>query len=228
MPDPVLQQEVLSVLVRDTQPALWEELSRRKRGAYREAFSAVANDARVLPNQKPAKLLDERFYLCERALHDAAVSAGAISSDQKIAINRWIYTIVRSGPVLMIQSYVPKLGDFSRPAKFREQHAALNDFLSRPQLKLGDVAPEIFEIGSIAGILVHGPLARGFNEASQGIGFLRFCVPSADYRRWEVDLPIADIIAAFGAHDVAPVQRDIATPKPRDRDQEKKDGEGAA
>jgi hypothetical protein len=227
MPDPVLQQEVLDVLLANTQPTLWDEVKRRNEGAYSEAFAAVQNDPRILPNQKAAKLLDERFYLCERALHDSATpETGAVSSGQKIAINRWVYTIVRAGPVSMIQSYVPTLRAFARPAKFREQHAALNDFLKRPQFALGDVPAELFDISSIGGMLVHGPLGRAFTAEDQKMGFLRFCVPSPDYRRWEVDLPVGQIIGAFGGRGETSAQRDIAKPKPRD--QEKKGGEKGA
>jgi hypothetical protein len=224
MPDPVLQQEVLDVLLAKTQPSLWEELNRRNDAAYSEAFAAVKNDARILPNQKAAKLLDERFYLCERALHDSATpETGAVSSGQKITINHWVYTIVRAGPVLMIQSYVPTLRAFARPAKFREQHAALNDFLKCPQFSLGDLPTEFFDISSIGGMIVHGPLGRAFTAEDQKMGFLRFCVPSPDYRHWEVDLPVGQIIGAFGVRGDTSTQRDIAKPKPRD--QEKKAGE---
>lgn len=228
MADPLLQQEVLAVVLRETTLPFWQEISQRKRWAYSEAFASVENDPRILPNQKQAKLLDERFYLCERALHDAAVAAGAVSSDQKVAINNWVYTIVRSGEVSVIQTYVPTPDDFARPAKFREQHAKLNDFLSRPQFALGDVSPALFDISKVAGILVHGPVGRPFTESFQRVGFLRFCVPSQDYKRWEVNLSVSEIIAAFGAAGIEPVQRDIANPKPRDRYEDKEDGRDIA
>ena len=77
----------------------------------------------------------------------------------------------------MVPSYIPKPVDFARPADFREQHAALNTFLSRPQ------SPTLFDIAQVAGILVHGPAGRAFNEDMQKLGFLRFCVPSQDYKR---------------------------------------------
>lgn len=229
MSDPLLQQEVLAKLLQETNSSFWQVLTQRKRWAYSEAFAAVYNDPRPLPDQKKAKLLDERFYLCERALHDAAIAAGAASSGQKIEINNWVYTIARVGSVSIIQSYVQTPDDFSRPAKFREQHAALNDFLSRPQFALGDVSPEIFEISEVAGIVIHGPRGRPFTEAFQRLEFLNFCVPSEDYKRWEVNLAVPEILAAFsGAEAASRPQRDIANPKPRERDQEKKDDEGTA
>ncbi|WP_129793399.1 hypothetical protein [Sphingosinicella sp. CPCC 101087] len=228
MSDPLLQQEVLATLLRETNLTFWQVLTQRKRWAYSEAFAAVDNDPRPLPNQKKAKLLDERFYLCERALHDAAVEAGAVSSDQKIAVNNWIYTVARVGAISIIQTYVQSPEDFARPAKFREQHAGLNDFLRRPQFALGDVSPAIFEISKVAGIIIHGPRGRPFTEALQRLEFLNFCVPSEDYKRWEVNLPVPEIVAAFNAAPAAQPQRDIATPKPRDRDQDKKDRKESA
>lgn len=229
VPDPLLQQEVLTTVLRETNPVFWNTLMQRNRWAYSEAFESVDKDTRPLPDQKKAKLLDERFYLCERALHDAALAAGAVSSGQKITINNWVYTIARVGAISIIQSYVPSQNDFTRPAKFREQHAALNNFLSRPQLALGDIAPEIFDISSVAGIVVHGPRGRPFTEAFQRLEFVNFCVPSEDYKRWEVNLSVSEILAAFAAEPVAPsAQRDIANPIPRDRDQDKKDAEKKA
>ncbi len=226
--DPLLQQEVLATLLRETSATFWQALTQRKRWAYSEAFAAVHNDPRPLANQKKAKLLDERFYLCERALHDAAIEAGAVSSDQKIAVNNWIYTVARVGSISIIQTYVQTPADFARPAKFREQHAALNDFLSRPQFALGDVSPALFDISKVAGIVIHGPRGRPFTEAFQRLEFLNFCVPSEDYRHWEVNLPVPEILAAFNEAETAPSQRDIANPKPRDRDQDKKDGKESA
>jgi hypothetical protein len=226
--DPLLQQEVLALLTRETSPTFWQVLAQRKRWAYSEAFASVDQDSRTLENQKKAKLLDERFYLCERALHDAALAAGAVSSDQKVAINNWVYTIARVGPVSIIQTYVQASEDFARPAKFREQHAGLNNFLSRPQFAFGDVSPAIFEISKIAGIVIHGPRGRPFTEAFQRLEFLNFCVPSEDYRRWEVNLPVAEILAAFNAVPAQHSQRDIATPKPKARDEDKKDGKESA
>lgn len=220
MPDPIAQQDVLRALVRGTKQQFWQESQQRKRWAYSEAFAAVGNDTRILPGQKPSKLLDERFYLCERALHDSAVAASAASSDQKVPINGWVYTIVRVGTVSVIQSYVQTPDDFARPAKFREQHAALNSFLRQPQIPLGDVTPSLFEPSTIAGMLIHGPVGKKFDEPSQRLGFLNFCVPSWDYKRWDVKLPVAEIIAAFNAVSVdEPQQRDIATPKPIKRDE---------
>lgn len=220
MSDTNAQQVVLARLLQETNQAFWQELQHRKRWAYSEAFAAVDHDTRILTGQKAAKLLDERFYLCERALHDSAIAAGAASSDQKVPINGWVYTIVRVGTVSLIQSYVQTPDDFTRPAKFREQHAALNGFLRQPQIALGDVSPALFEPSTLAGIVIHGPINKKFDEAAQRVGFLNFCVPSEDYKRWDVKLPVAEILAAFNSVPAEQSQqRDIATPKPIKRDE---------
>jgi hypothetical protein len=182
------------------------------RWAYSEAFAAVQADPRILAAQRPAKLLDDRFYLAERALHDAAIEGGVTSSGQKIEINKWVYTLVRSGGVCMVQAYIPTPEDFARPARFREQHAALNSFLQRPQFAFGDVPPEIFEVAKVAGILVHGPVSKVFDEEGQKIGFLQFAVPSLDYQYWEMNIPVSEIVSTFRAQAPIQEQRDIAQP----------------
>lgn len=228
MANSFVEQEVLGILLRDTPVAFWKLLRQRMEWAYGDAFASVSNDPRILANQRSAKLLDERFYLAERALHDAAINGGAVSSDQKIPINSWVYTFVRSQSVCMVQSYVPTPSDFARPADFREQHAALNTFLSRPQFAFGDVSPTLFDIAQVAGIVIHGPFRRAFEEGAQKLAFLRFCVPSQDYKRWEINLAVEDIVAAFNATATPTVpQRDIAKPKPKPRDADK-DDEGSA
>lgn len=216
MADLLVRQEVLGLLLRETPPAFWRAATSKMRWAYGDGFESVEKDPRVLKNQKPAKLLDERFYLAERALNDAALEGGLITSGQTVPINGWVYTFVRSGPVCLIQSYVPTPADFARSAKFKEQHASLNRFLSRPQFAFGDVSPEIFDIAQVAGIITHGPLGKRFDSDSQKLGFLNFAVPSEDYKKWEINIPVTEIVGLFDAMTIPALeQRDIAAPMPR-------------
>lgn len=228
MANSLVKQEVLALLLKETPAAFWRASTSKMRWAYGDSFEAVDKDRRILLNQKAAKLLDERFYLAERALNDAATESGLVTSGQIIPINGWVYTFVRSGPVCLIQSYVPTPDDFVRPAKFKEQHAALNSFLSRPQFAFGDVSPKLFEISQVAGILIHGPIGRRFDSGNQKLGFLRFAVPSEDYRRWEISVPVGEIVSLFDAVATPAVeQRDVAAPIPRrDRKSDTEAGQG--
>lgn len=224
MADEHVKQEVLGVLLRETPVTLWRSVLSGLTWAYSEGFASVRSDARVLAAQKPAKLIDDRFYLAETALHEAASASGVVSSGQKVELNGWAYTMVRSGGVCMVQSYTRAPSDFSRPARFREQHAALNDFLSRPQFAFGDVDPTLFDISKVAGIVIHGPVNKKFDEEGQRLGFANFCVPSEDYRFWEVNFPLAEIVAVYGEKGAAsPAQRDIARPTPRRDKKEESD-----
>lgn len=226
MADNLVRQEVLSVILRDTPAQLWRLAQSKMTWVYSEGFASVEGDHRILKAQKPAKLIDDRFYLAETALNDAAVAVGAVSSGQKVEINGWAYTLVRSGGVCMIQAYTKTPSDFARPARFREQHAALNDFLRRPQFAFGDIPASLFDVSRVAGIIIHGPASKRFNEEHQRLGFLNFCVPSQDYRFWEVNIPVTEIIAGYGSESHISEQRDIARPTPR-RDQKKEGGETA-
>ena len=226
MVDALVRQEVLGLILHETSHALWKSTMARMIWAYSEGFASVFGDRRILKRQKPAKLIDERFYLAETALNEAANDSGAISSGQKIEINGWVYTLVRSGGVCMIQAYTRTPTDFARPARFREQHAAINDFLSRPQFAFGDVPATLFNASRVAGIIAHGPASKKFDEQGQRLGFLNFCVPSQDYRFWEVNIPVTEIIAGFGAQTAPTDQRDIARPTPRK--DKKREGEESA
>jgi hypothetical protein len=193
--DQLVRQEVLALILKETPFALWRSTMTRMTWAYSEAFASVAKNPLILAAQKPAKLLDDRFYLAETALHESAKDSGIISSGQKIEINGWVYTLVRSGGICLMQAYIQSPLDFARRARFREQHAALNDFLSRPQFAFGDVPPSLFDVSQIAGIIVHGPKSKVFDEKEQRLGFLNLCVPSEDYRRWELNIPVAEIMS---------------------------------
>ena len=127
---------VLETIVTDTNQKFWKRVVHWLEWAYSDAFQQVSNDATVLEDQRSAKLLDERFYSSERALHRAATDADLVASTQKIEVNNWNYTLVRGGGVCLIQCYVQSPSDMTRPARFREQHAAVNTFLRAPQLAL--------------------------------------------------------------------------------------------
>ncbi len=140
-----------------------------------------------------------------------------ITSGQTVPINGWVYTFVRSGPVCLIQSYVPTPDDFARPAKFKEHHAAMNTFLSRPQFAFEGISPKLFDIAEVAGILIHGPVGKRFERDTQKLAFLNFAVPSEDYRRWELNVSLSEIVSLYESKPVeaVEVQRDIAEPLPR-------------
>lgn len=226
MADYFVQQEVMSLILRETPAVLWRTALTRLTWAYSEGFASVHSDPRILKPQKPAKLIDDRFYLAETALNDAAIASGAVSSGQKVEINGWAYTLVRSGGVCFVQSYTKSPSDFSRPARFREQHAALNNFLERPQFAFGDVPPSLFDVSQVAGIIIHGPASKKFDEENQRLGFVNFCVPSRDYKFWEVKFSVTEIIAGYGSESDSTNQRDIAHPVRR-RDKKEEGGETA-
>jgi hypothetical protein len=167
-----------------------------------------------LEDQRAAKLLDERFYVAETALQRAASETGLVSTGQKVMINGWNYTLVRGGGVSMVQTYVQTPADFARPAKFREAHSAVNTFLRSPQLDLGDIDPKVFSISTVNGIIIHGPVAKDFDQNSQRLGFLNFAVPDDTYRIWGLNFSILEIIARFEHSEsgIQTPQRDIARP----------------
>jgi hypothetical protein len=201
-------------LLRDTKLTFWKRLQSAMEWAYEDSFQSVVNDPRVLEDQRGAKLLDERFYVVETALQRAANDTGLSSTGQKISINNWNYTLVRGGGVSMIQSYVPTTSDFARPARFREAHSSVNTFLSAPQFDFGDIDPKVFSVATVNGMIIHGPVGKGFDQDNQRLGFLNFAVPDETYRTWGLNFSVLEIVARFEHAEIgaeAP-QRDIARP----------------
>jgi hypothetical protein len=215
MTDEEIRLAVLETIVSDTNQKFWKRLTHWMEWAYSDAFQQVANDPTVLGDQRSAKLLDERLYATERALHRAAQESDLIASTQKIEINKWNYTLVRGGGVCLIQNYVQTPSEMTRPARFREQHAAVNTFLRSPQLALGDIDPAVFTVAKVNGILIHGPAGREFDEAEQVLAFSNFAVPDDSYSRWGLNLPVTNIVTAFDEQRAShrEPQRDIATPR---------------
>jgi hypothetical protein len=68
--------------------------------------------------------------------------------------------------------------------------------------------------------MIHGPVGKKFEEDSQRIGFLNFAVPSIDYERWEINMPVSEIVSVFKTIEAGKTtsQRDIAQPKPKKQD----------
>jgi hypothetical protein len=215
MTDDEIRQAVLDTVVSDTNQKFWKRVNHWLEWAYNDAFQQVLNDPRVLEEQRSAKLLDERFYLAEGALHRAAKDASLVASAQTVTVNGWNYTLVRGGGVCLIQCYVQTPSEMTRPAKFREQHAAVNTFLRAPQLALGDVDPELFAVAKVNGVLIHGPVGREFTEDEQSLAFANFAVPDDTYTYWGLNIPVASIVAAFDERRAAhrEPQRDIARPR---------------
>jgi hypothetical protein len=209
-----LRHSVLDFVLRDTSLAFWRPLAQGLTWAYGDAYQSVVNDPGVLPEQRPHKLLDDRFYRAEKAFHDAAVAGGLVSSGQKVEVNGWNYTLVRGGGLAMLQHYMQTPDDAARPASFRKNHAALNDFLDRPQLALGDVDPQLFQIAQINGFVIHGPVSKKFSEETQRLGFLHFAVLTKEASAPIVNIPVAEIIAHLEAAAIPDgEQRDVAKPE---------------
>jgi hypothetical protein len=205
----------MQVLLRDTKLSFWRRLRDAFEWAYSDAFHAVNNDPRILTDQRSHKLLDERFYIVEGALEKAAREGGLISSGQKIRVNNWNYTLVRGGGVCLLQSYVQTPADMARAARFREQHAAVNNFLNAPQLPLGDIEPNIYEVSRINGILIHGPMGKKFSDEDQRLGFLNLVIPDQTYSTWGINISVAELITRFELSEAGSElpQRDIARPR---------------
>jgi hypothetical protein len=213
--DEQIFEGVMQTILRETRATFWKRLTHWFEWVYSDAYQGVANDPNILSDQRSAKLLDDRFYFAEKALQSAAKEAGLITSGQKITVNNWNYTLVRAGGVCMVQSYTPSPSELARAARFRETHAAVNRFLSSPQLALGDVEPAIFELAKINGIITHGPVGKGFGEEDQRLAFLNFAIPDESYSVWGINIPVAEIIARFEHSEIGveAQQRDIALPR---------------
>lgn len=214
MTDEEVRSAFWATVLRDTKMPFWRGIQNSMEWAYDESFQAVTNDTRILEDQKPAKLLDERFYVAERALRQIAAETGMISTVQKISANDWNYTLVRGGAVAMVQCYVQTPSEMARPAKFREAMSAMNTFLSAPQFDLGDINPKVFDLSAINGILIHGPIGKKFEASDQRLGFLNFAVADESYRTWGLNIGVAEIIARFEQNEAGleVPQRDIAKP----------------
>jgi hypothetical protein len=100
----------------------------------------------------------------------------------------------------------------ARPARFREELAATNEFLRSPQLALGEVDQRLFEPATVNGVLIHGPRGRSHTEEDQALGFLVFAVPDPDYEEWAATYTMAEIL---GLGTTREEQIDNASPTPK-------------
>lgn len=142
---------------------------------YRESHSSVSNYTLWLEPEAKFVLPYHRRGICEAAFRRTALDSGLRVRDLQHNARNCNYVLVRAGKILLTQVAVRE-GEGIRPAKSREQHAAVNQFLNNPGFEFID-APDFRVPGAVYGTIVHGPDKQDSARAS--FAYLLF-PPAAD------------------------------------------------
>lgn len=193
---------VISTLVEDLPDSFWKRLGELAKFVYGESYSVVSTDPALLPEQRPQKLYQERYFKMEHAFASAARHSEVPASAKLIGTNLCHYALVGQGRGELTQSYVKESGDMPSPAAFRKQLAVMADFKRMPSLDLGDVPSELIRPKKVSGIVLHSPTGRKFSADDQKLGAIGFFVAYDDFKGWAVELSLSEIIAAY-----APIQK---------------------
>ncbi|MGF1610810.1 MAG: hypothetical protein ACFCUQ_15520 [Kiloniellales bacterium] len=206
-----LQGHIIQCAVRSIPRGFLEDFQRRTEHVYKELFQEVLTDPAILPEQRPAKLIDNRFYRMEWELAQAAKAHGLNVTSHPIPENGWSYTYVTAGDFGLTQSYTKDHGALPQPAKFLE---ALAMRAGVPRLPI-DEPEEIFQLKKFYALFAHTPMGKRFDEDHQKLGSLQLCVPCREMNAWGFELGTAELLshypAAIESGKIAPTRR--ATPQ---------------
>lgn len=191
------REHVLARIIEDMPAQFWRRLGELAKFNYSEAYSAVLADPALIPEQRPQKLYQERYFKMEYGLLAAAREAGVPASSKLIGTNLCHYAYAGVGRIAMTQSYVAVSGEMPSRAEFRKQLAEVSQFERAPRFDLGDEPSELLLPKLISGIILHSPAGRHFTEQDQQLGAAGFFVPYRDYKGWAVQLPLVEIISAY-------------------------------
>jgi hypothetical protein len=190
---------LLSLIVRDTPKAFWEDARNRARQTYLDIFHEVKAYPNCLPEHRMFKLHQDRFVRMEHLLAKLAEQHGLEYSAKLLVENDHHYVFASSGALAMTQAYVPGIGAMPKAAEFRKKLSAMNEISHRPRLALGDDPKGIFAFREFYGLLAHCPIGKHFTEAEQKLGMIQFCVPSKNCTKWEAQFTIEEIVSSYEA-----------------------------
>jgi hypothetical protein len=188
---------ILTILVRDTPQAFWEDLRARGRQTYLDVYKQIENDPNVLKEQQLDCLYQQRHFRMENLLKTLADAHGLATSATLLIENKRTYVYVTKGAVGLTQTYVPGIGEMPKPARFRQRHSALNRIGRERSLDFGLDAPELLELKAFYGLITHNPAGKRFSESEQALGMIQLCIPSDGCKSWEAQIALQEIISAY-------------------------------
>jgi hypothetical protein len=157
----------------------------------------VRADPNVVGEQRIDKLYQDRHFRMEHLLTMLAREHGLACSSTLLSENNRHYVYCAKGAIGLTQTYVPAIGAMPKPARYREQLAAMSDIPKFPRLDLGDEPSEVLLGKDFYGLLAHNPIGKRFSEHDQRLGMIQFCAPVKDCSEWAVQITIEEIVAGY-------------------------------
>lgn len=172
-----------------------EELIKRAEMTYAQCYADLKDDPLTLPEQRSAKLKDDRFYRMERELSEAAKKHGLAITARALPENTHHFVYVVSGVFGLTQSYVQAMGEMPNPAKFRE---SLSSAAAIPRLPIDDLA-EIYSPRKFYGLFAHNPIGKRFDDELQKLGTIQLCVPFPEMSGWADEISLNELLSLYPA-----------------------------
>ncbi len=189
----LMRAHVVAQVVSQIPKGFLTEFYQRSERAYSDEFSEMSHKAARVDEQKRLNLIDERHYRIDFELLEAAKSYGLSATAHPLPENTWRYGYVSCGTFGLTQSYVRRIGDLPKPAKFRDRLASASRM---PRMPLTE-AEDIYEVKDFYAIFTHNPVGDKFSEEQQRLGSLMFSVPCEDMRKWAVNISVPELITEY-------------------------------
>lgn len=177
--------------------------------SYLIAHAEVSNNT-LLDKENASVLLGHlRRAIFETKFKELALDMTYQATTER-TLQKFPYTLVKSGKLLLTLSHVNDQISNLSPAKFRKQHSGLNLLLQ--QTYFGFLGKS-FEPDSVYGIILHGNARTNPKKPV----FLKLAFPSADGKQWLEEFPIGYIIKSY---PTLPEESEIPKPilKPKKRE----------
>lgn len=189
----LMRQHVISRAVAEIPKGFLENFNQRMQRAYADEFADMQHRPARIKSQRPFNLIDERFYRADHELFEAAKDFGLNATANPLPQNAWRHVYVSCGEFGFTQSYVRRIGEMPKPAKFRESLASA---AKMPRLPLTE-ASDIYDLKKFYAIFTHCPIGDGFKEEQQRLGSLMFSVPYEDMNEWMLNISVSELITMY-------------------------------
>jgi len=197
---PEARLAILDLIIRYYPREIWPTVERNTAGAYYDAWSSTRSDPRFSRTtaQHRFRAPQERHFLMESGLAEAAAQANLTFVEEVVRCNQWVYGMIRTPGICIMQKRVASVGE-PPPGDFRRQVADANMFVRQGNLlSLGDAHASGNQ--PVHGILIHMTESQQFKDDGYGRpALLRLAFPFGDYSGWAAIFSLEELVAAYPA-----------------------------
>lgn len=182
------KNRLFDITVKNLPLKFLEEIISRINWCYKESDSRVRNDIALGQLEADYMRGHHIWSLCHKKFQEAGQSAGLDVNISENSTKNHSYALVKTGDFALTISHVDSPKKVPQSAKFRSQHADINQFL--PQLFLFKQKHRL-QKGNFYALILHGTTYEG-----QSSPFIRVAFPNEECKGYVANFDIYDVLEA--------------------------------